>query len=83
MDQGTYLRINTISLSYQVPIAFLRRLSLGSLRLYTTAANPFLFTKNEAFNPDVSNSDNPLAPGVDQNNYPLTKSLVVGLNLGF
>ncbi|QDK79937.1 TonB-dependent receptor [Spirosoma sp. KCTC 42546] len=83
LDEGTYLRINTISLSYQLPSAFLQKLSLGSLRLYATATNPFLFTKNEAFNPDVSNSDNPLTPGIDQNNYPLTKSIVFGLNLGF
>lgn len=83
LDEGTYLRINNISLSYQVPSTLLQKLSLGSLRLYATATNPFLFTRNEAFNPDVSNSDNPLTPGVDQNNYPLTKSLVLGINLGF
>lgn len=83
LDEGTYLRINTISLTYQVPSALLQKLSLGSLRLYATATNPFLFTKNEAFNPDVSNSDNPLTPGIDQNNYPLTKSIIFGINLGF
>ncbi|MBC7568770.1 MAG: TonB-dependent receptor [Spirosoma sp.] len=83
LDEGTYLRINNITLSYQLPAALLQKVSIGSLRLYATATNPFLFTKNEAFNPDVSNSDSPLTPGVDQNNYPLTKALILGLNLGF
>lgn len=83
LDEGTYLRINNISLSYMIPQSIAQRLSLGSLRVYVSATNPFLFTKNEAFNPDVSNSDSPLTPGVDQNNYPLTKSIVFGLNLGF
>ena len=83
LDEGTYLRINNITLSYLLPSSLARKATIGSLRLYATAANPFLFTKNESFNPDVSNSDNPLTPGVDQNNYPLTKSLVVGVNLAF
>lgn len=83
MDKGTYLRINNISLGYMLPAAVSRKLTLSSFRVYASATNPFLFTKNEAFNPDVSNSDNPLTPGVDMNNYPLTKSLVLGVNLGF
>lgn len=83
LDEGTYLRINNISLSYIIPQSIIQRLTFNSLRVYVSATNPFLFTKNEAFNPDVSNSDNPLTPGVDQNNYPLTKSIVFGLNLGF
>ena len=83
LDKGTYLRINNITLSYMIPPSIAQKLSMSSLRLYVSATNPFLFTKNEAFNPDVSNSDNPLTPGVDQNNYPLTKSIVIGLNLSF
>ena len=83
LDEGTYLRINNISLSYTLPSAIVQRLSLASLRFYVSATNPFIFTKNEAFNPDVSNSENPLTPGIDQNNYPLTKSIVFGLNMSF
>ena len=83
LDYGTYLRINNINLSYMLPASYVQRLSLNSARIYISASNPFLFTKNESFNPDVSNSDNPLTPGIDQNNYPLAKSLVIGLNLSF
>jgi TonB-linked SusC/RagA family outer membrane protein len=83
LDYGTYLRINNITLSYNFSPAIAQKLSIASLRLYVSANNPFIFTKNEAFNPDVSNSDNALTPGIDQNNYPLTKSLIIGLNLGF
>jgi TonB-linked SusC/RagA family outer membrane protein len=83
LDDGTYLRVNTINLSYLLPGKLVQKLTLRSLRLYATATNPFLFTKNEAFNPDVSNSDSALTPGVDLNNYPLTKSLILGLNASF
>ena len=83
LDDGTYLRINNITLAYLLPAKISGKLNLNSLRFYISATNPFLFTKNESFNPDVSNSDNPLTPGVDFNNYPLTKSLVIGLNVSF
>lgn len=83
LDYGTYLRINNINLSYLLPANLTQKIKLSSLRFYVSANNPFLFTKNESFNPDVSNSENPLTPGIDNNNYPLTKSLVLGLNASF
>jgi len=83
LDNGTYLRVNNINLSYLLPANISQKIKLSSLRFYISATNPFLFTKNESFNPDVSNSENPLTPGVDNNNYPLTKSLVIGLNASF
>ena len=83
VDTGTYLRINNITLSYQLPSDFVKRLSLNSIRVYSSANNPFLFTKNTSFNPDVSNTDNALTPGIDLNNYPLAKSFLFGLNVTF
>ncbi len=83
LDEGTYLRVNNISFGYLVPDKISKRLNLNSLRFYLNATNPFLFTKNLAFNPDVSNGVNALAPGVDNNNYPLAKSLLLGLNISF
>jgi hypothetical protein len=56
---------------------------VNSLRIYVNATNPILITKYAAFNPDVSISDNPLTPGNEQNDYPLAKGLVFGLNIGF
>lgn len=83
MDNGSFLRINNITLGYNLPNRISNALSLGSLRVYATANNAFVFTKNRSFNPDVSNSGNALTPGIDANNYPLPRSIVVGLNVGF
>jgi TonB-linked SusC/RagA family outer membrane protein len=83
MDNGSYLRINNITLGYNLPDKISSALSLGSLRVYATANNAFVFTKNLSFNPDVSNSGNALTPGIDFNNYPLPRSVVFGLNVGF
>jgi hypothetical protein len=83
MDKGSFVRVNNISLSYQVPDKLYKSLKLTSARIYFNATNPFIFTKSLLFNPDVSNSGNALTPGIDNNNYPLPKSFIVGFNLGF
>ena len=83
LDTGSYLRINNISLSYLFPRAISNKMQLKSLRLYATATNPFIFTKNTSFNPEVSNSRNATAPGIDNNNYPVAKSLIFGINVEF
>jgi hypothetical protein len=83
MDNGSFLRINNITLGYTLPNKISSALSLSALRVYATANNAFVFTKNLSFNPDVSNSGNALTPGIDANNYPLPRSIVFGLNVGF
>ena len=83
LDDGSYLRINNITLDYVLPSRFLQRAKITSARVYIGATNPFLFTKYKKYNPDVSLNDDPLRPGVESNNYPLPKTLLLGLNLSF
>lgn len=83
LDHGTYLRVNNITLDYVLPVKITQRLKVTTLRMYLGASNPFIFTKYTKYNPDVSLNDDPLRPGVESNDYPLPKSLLVGLNLNF
>ncbi|MDQ3535352.1 MAG: TonB-dependent receptor, partial [Bacteroidota bacterium] len=83
LDTGTYLRVNNISLSYLFPELISTRLRLGSLRVYINATNPFIFTEHIGFNPDVSRNNSALNPGNENFEYPLPKSIVFGLNIGF
>jgi hypothetical protein len=83
LDDGSYLRINNISLGYTIPDKISQKIGLNAARIYMNATNPFIFTKNLGFNPDVSNSESALTPGVDNNNYPLAKSLMLGINISF
>jgi len=83
LDDGSFFRINNINVSYSFTDQIARKMSLSSLRVYITATNPLLITKYNFFNPEVSNSNDPLTPGVDNYNYPLPKSLILGLNVSF
>jgi TonB-linked SusC/RagA family outer membrane protein len=83
MDTGTFLRFNNITLGYLLPASLTQNLGIGAVRFYISSSNPITITKNMAFNPDVSNSGDPLSPGHDRNNYPLPKSIIFGLNVSF
>ncbi|SEA77295.1 TonB-dependent receptor [Pedobacter hartonius] len=83
MDKGTYVRLNNVTLGYIFPEKVSKAMRLSSLRIYGSATNPLVITHNRSFNPDVSNTGNSLNPGIDNNNYPLPKSYVLGLNVTF
>jgi hypothetical protein len=83
LASGTYMRINNISLSYIIPSVITKKISLSSVRVYLNSNNPFIFTDYPSFNPDSSTSGNSLTPGLDNNDYPLAKSLTLGLNVTF
>jgi hypothetical protein len=83
MDNASYMRINNITLSYVLPGELIRRAKVNSIRIYISANNPLIFTKYTSFNPDSSNSGNSLTPGIDLNDYPIPKSVNIGLNVSF
>jgi hypothetical protein len=83
LDNGSYLRFNNITLAYQLPETVAKKARLGAIRIYLNANNPFIISDFTSFNPDTSNSGNSLTPGRDLNDYPLPKSLTLGLNVTF
>ncbi len=83
IDDGSYLRITNMTLSYMLQEKISKKIMVKNLRVYTTATNPFLFTKYVSFNPDVSFRGDPLRPGNEANDYPLAKGLIFGLTASF
>ena len=88
LDDGSFIKVSNINLSYTFPERIVQTLQISNLRLYVTANNPFLFTKYKEMNPEVSsltnnNTYNPLTPGLSSYNYPVAKSLILGINVTF
>ena len=83
LDNASYLRINNITLGYLLPNQISNKANISSARVYISATNPFLFTNYIGFNPDISRNNNALTPGNSNYDYPLPKSIVLGLNLSF
>jgi len=83
LDTASFLRVNNITLSYDFTKNLLQSIGLNSLQIYLTARNPFLITKYSLWNPEDSTSNNPLQPGRENGDYPMSKGLMFGLNIGF
>lgn len=82
---GSYLRVRTVTLGYNLTSLIFRKPTQQSARVYATAQNLFTFSKYPGYNPDVNmwgSLDQPRL-GVDQGAYPLARTFVIGLNLGF
>ncbi|MBT1690099.1 SusC/RagA family TonB-linked outer membrane protein [Dawidia soli] len=84
VEDGSFLRLNTLTMGYTIPSSLTSRLHIQSLRLYATAYNVFVWTNYSGFDPEVSTRRNTaLTPGVDYSAYPRSRQLVFGLNLNF
>ena len=84
VEDGSYLRLNTLTLGYTLPESALSDLGIGKLRLYVTANNVFIITNYSGLDPEVSTRRRtPLTPGVDYSPYPRSRQVVFGLNLNF
>jgi TonB-linked SusC/RagA family outer membrane protein len=84
VEDGSYLRLNTLSLGYSIPTAIVQKAHIQNLRLYVSASNVFILTKYTGFDPEVDSRRNTgLTPGLDYSAYPKSRQLLFGLNLTF
>ncbi|GAA4321540.1 TonB-dependent receptor [Flaviaesturariibacter amylovorans] len=84
VEDGSYLRINNVTVGYTLPKKITQRVKISSLRFYATVNNLATLTNYSGYDPDVSaRRFNPLTPGVDFAAYPRSRTWVAGLNLTF
>jgi TonB-linked SusC/RagA family outer membrane protein len=81
IEDGSFLRINNVTLGYSLPTAKLKLFS--KLRFYFTANNLAIFTKYSGYDPEVSVRNSPLTPGLDYSAYPKSRSFIFGINASF
>lgn len=81
IEDGSFLRINNVSLGYTLPKRWLNSVKISSARIYVTAYNLYVFSKYSGYDPEVSVIRNALTPGVDFSAYPRAKSFVAGINI--
>lgn len=84
VEDGSFLRLNTLTLGYTLPKALVSALKISNLRLYASGYNVFCLTNYSGFDPEVSTRrKTALTPGVDYSAYPKSRQIVLGLNLSF
>ncbi len=83
IEDGSYLRFNTITLGYTLPKKVSMRAHCSRARVYCTLNNIATITNYSGYDPEVSASGSALTPGIDNSSYPRAKSWALGVNLTF
>ena len=84
LENGSFLRVKTVTLGYDVPLAKASGV-FKSANVYITAQNLLTFTKYTGYDPEVNSftESNPLSLGTDYNAYPNYRTFLLGVKFGF
>lgn len=82
VEDGSYLRLKTVSFGYTVPKKLVNKLGLSSLQVNVIANNLLTWTNYTGWDPEV-NFNNPLLPGLDRIAYPRSRTLTYSINAKF
>lgn len=81
LEDGSFLRINNITIGYSLPKSLLERVHISQLRFYGTVNNVYTLTGYTGFDPEVNTRrGTPLTPGVDYAGYPRSRAFLLGIN---
>jgi hypothetical protein len=84
VEDGSYLRLKTLTLSYNVRSKMMVKLGITKLQPYFTAENLLTFTNYSGFDPEVNQyGGSALVQGIDWGTYPHSRTYIFGLNLEF
>jgi TonB-dependent starch-binding outer membrane protein SusC len=81
VEDGSFLRLKTVQLGYNVTGAFMKRAGIKSLRAYASAQNIYTWTKYSGMDPEVNTRGTGLTAGYDFSAYPRALTFTFGLNL--
>ena len=86
IENGSFLRLNTLTLGYTVPKSILSKIKVSNLRVYGSIYNVLTITGYSGLDPEVDVDEGRgtfPTTGLDYGTYPRARSFVVGLNLNF
>ncbi|MHA6246922.1 SusC/RagA family TonB-linked outer membrane protein [Pontibacter sp. CAU 1760] len=87
IEDGSYLRVKNIQLGYNLPTSWISRAGMGRANIYIQGQNLFTFTKYTGLDPEINlrgyGAGNDRQLGVDEGAYPVSKNLLVGVNVSF
>jgi TonB-dependent starch-binding outer membrane protein SusC len=81
VESGTFIRINNLTVGYTFPASSLGRLKLSSFRAFATSQNLFTLKKYSGFTSELPGD--PISSGIELSAYPTTRTVAVGISVGF
>jgi TonB-linked SusC/RagA family outer membrane protein len=83
LEDGSYIRLRSVNLGYNLPRKVLSRLGWQQMRVYLQGDNLFLLTKYSGLDPEVNDNLDPKFMGDDNLILPQLRTLNVGVNITF
>ncbi|MBQ8607557.1 MAG: SusC/RagA family TonB-linked outer membrane protein [Bacteroidaceae bacterium] len=83
VEDASFLRLKTITLSWDMPKTWLKRVGINNLKLFCTGYDLLTWTDYSGQDPEVSVSPKATEPVKDSNRTPVSKRVTFGLNLSF
>ena len=83
IEDASFLRLKTLSLSYTLPRKVARKLHMRTVQFTLSAQNLFTWTDYSGLDPEVSVRNSALTPGFDYSAYARNKVFTAGLKLVF
>lgn len=88
IQKGSYLRIKTVVLAYNLPKAFVNKYKMQNVRLYASALNLFTITGYKGYDPEVNTPGGSsiqsanIQLGHDFYTPPQARTITFGVNIG-
>lgn len=73
LRNGAYLRLKTVDIGYSVPTKIVSKMRLTNLRVFVVGTNLLTWSSFKLWDPEMASSNG--------QQYPLTKSVTLGLNI--
>lgn len=84
IEDGSYLRIQNISLAYNLPKVWIKKAAMENCRLYFNVQNVYTFTNYSGLDPEIgAYNQNAQLAGVDMGRYPSPRVYTLGVNITF
>lgn len=84
IEDGSYLRIQNVTLGYRISPKALEKVGMSTLRIYGSIQNLYTFTKYSGYDPEVGNlNQSALLSGIDNGRFPTPRTFTLGLNVEF
>jgi hypothetical protein len=85
IEDGSYLRLQELTVGYQLPQAFAGSMGFANARVYVRGQNVFTSTKYTGYSPDVNSNGSSanISLGTDFYSYPQARTWSVGVQAGW
>ncbi|QIP12713.1 TonB-dependent receptor [Spirosoma aureum] len=85
VENGSYLRLRTVQLAYNIPFQKLNVSWISNAQIYVSGQNLLTFTKYSWWDPEINSlgGSNSITQGIDFYSYPTAKTVTVGIRAGF